>query len=84
MWAKLDRSVMMGMTAEGPPKVTIPLAHIYGERSAIISRRESGEPSPLPEDMLELVIPDSAHHIMVDQPLALVAGLRGLLATWPN
>jgi pimeloyl-ACP methyl ester carboxylesterase len=84
MWAKLDRSVMMGMTAAGPPKVTVPLAHIYGDRSAIISRRGQGHPSPLPPDVLEIAIPDSAHHIMVDQPLALVACLRGLLARWPG
>jgi pimeloyl-ACP methyl ester carboxylesterase len=29
-----------------------------------------------------IVIPDSEHHIMVDQPLALVAALRSLLAVW--
>ena len=84
MWNKLDRSVMMGMTADGPPKVTLPLAHIYGDRSAIISRRASGQPSPLPEDILEIAIPDSAHHIMVDQPLALIAALRALLSVWPS
>jgi hypothetical protein len=28
------------------------------------------------------VIPDAGHHIMVDQPLALVAALRSLLAAW--
>jgi hypothetical protein len=31
-----------------------------------------------------IVIPDSEHHIMVDQPLALVAALRTLLAVWPG
>lgn len=84
MWNKLDRSVMMGMTAEGPPKVTIPLVHIYGDRSVVKSRINDGRPSPLPKDMLEIAIPDSAHHIMVDQPLALVAALRGLLVSWPG
>ena len=29
-----------------------------------------------------IVIPDSEHHIMVDQPLALVAALRAVLTTW--
>ena len=83
MWVKLDRSMMMGNTAGPPPQVAIPMAHIYGDRSAIISRKGAGHPSPLPDDVLEIVIPDSAHHIMVDQPLALVAALRGLLAAWP-
>ena len=33
--------------------------------------------------MREIEIPDSHHHVMIDQPLALVAALRTLLATWP-
>ncbi len=28
--------------------------------------------------------PEADHHVMVDQPLALVAGLEGLLAGWPR
>jgi pimeloyl-ACP methyl ester carboxylesterase len=28
-------------------------------------------------------IPEADHHVMVDQPLAFVAGLQGLLANWP-
>jgi pimeloyl-ACP methyl ester carboxylesterase len=83
MWNKLDRSAMMEMNAGGPPKVTVPLAHIYGERSVVMSRRAGGQASPLPEDIIEIAIPDSAHHIMVDQPLALVAALRAMLAVWP-
>jgi hypothetical protein len=30
------------------------------------------------------MIPDADHHLMVDQPLAFVAALRGLLAGWPS
>jgi len=82
MWNKLDRSAMEGATFGGRPKVEVPLAHIYGDRSVIISRRAE-MPSLLPEDILEIAIPDSAHHVMVDQPLALVAALRALLAVWP-
>jgi pimeloyl-ACP methyl ester carboxylesterase len=84
MWAKLDRGVMSGLMGGGPPQVAIPLVHIYGERSAIISRRKEGGPSPLPPQTLEIAIPDSAHHIMIDQPLALISALRGLLAVWPG
>jgi pimeloyl-ACP methyl ester carboxylesterase len=83
MWAKLDRSVMSGLMDGGPPRVEIPLVHIYGDRSAIISRRKEGGPSPLPAHTLEIAIPDSAHHIMIDQPLALISALRGLLSVWP-
>jgi hypothetical protein len=34
--------------------------------------------------MMEIEIPDSHHHVMIDQPLALVAALRALLAAWPR
>jgi pimeloyl-ACP methyl ester carboxylesterase len=83
MWVKLDRSLMTGMMNGGPPVVTIPLVHIFGDRSVVMSRRAQGQASPFPEGMLEIAIPDSAHHIMVDQPLALIAALRGLLSAWP-
>ncbi len=84
MWIKLDRSAMMGGPASGKPKVTVPMAHIFGERSVVMSRREGQHPTPLPDDIIEVAIPDSAHHIMVDQPLALIAALRAMLAVWPT
>jgi pimeloyl-ACP methyl ester carboxylesterase len=37
-------------------------------------------PAPLPV----IDLPDAGHHPMLDQPLALVAALRTLLATWPT
>jgi len=37
----------------------------------------------IPPGTPQIAIPDSEHHVMVDQPLALVAALRALLATWP-
>lgn len=83
MWNKLDRTAMMNMTSGGKPKVTVPLAHIYGEKSVVMSRRAEGQPTPLPDDIIEIAIPDSAHHIMIDQPLALIASLRALLSVWP-
>ena len=82
MWAKLDRDRAMGdMTA--PPAVATPMVHIYGAKSRIVEHRKAGAPSPFPPGMLEIEIPDSHHHIMIDQPLALVAALRALLAAWP-
>lgn len=48
----------------------------------------------MPPDMLEearqtlpagtpmIAIPDAAHHVPIDQPLALVAALRAVLAGW--
>ena len=36
----------------------------------------------MPADVKTMVVPDADHHVMVDQPLAFVAALRGLLAGW--
>jgi hypothetical protein len=64
---------------------TPPLAQIFGDRSAIMLRREAaGQADYVPDGVPSVAIPDSEHHIMVDQPLALVAALRTLLAVWPG
>jgi pimeloyl-ACP methyl ester carboxylesterase len=82
MWAKLNRDQdmrgMMSATA-----VETPMVHIYGAKSRIVEHRKAGHPSPFPPGMVEIEIPDAHHHIMIDQPLALVAALRTLLAVWP-
>ena len=81
LWGKLNRG---GMQTSDTSRLA-PLAHIHGDRSNIMRRRQNDTPSnnPIPEGVPQIVIPDSEHHIMVDQPLALVAALRALLATWP-
>jgi pimeloyl-ACP methyl ester carboxylesterase len=80
MWAKLDRTGMMPPPGGG--NVTTKLVHIYGDRSRIIES-QGDQPSFFPPDMLKVAIPDSYHHIMIDQPLALVAAIRAVLAAWP-
>jgi pimeloyl-ACP methyl ester carboxylesterase len=80
LWGKLDRSAM------GPldPAKAPPMAQIFGDRSAIMLRREQAALADyVPPGVPSIAIPDSEHHIMVDQPLALVASLRTLLAVWP-
>jgi pimeloyl-ACP methyl ester carboxylesterase len=81
VWAKLDRTGMGSMRVGA---TTAPLVHVYGDRSEIIRRHgfQGREGSSIPAEVPTVVIPDSEHHIMVDQPLALVAALRALLATW--
>lgn len=82
MWSKLDRSAIAAMMdAKTLRPDTPPLAHIYGENSQLLRRKDLQ--SPLPTNIPYFGIPDSNHHVMLDQPLALVAALRGLLATWP-
>lgn len=82
MWAKLDRDQDLRRAPEAA-EVETPLVHIYGAKSRIVEHRKAGAPSPFPPGMIEIEIPDSHHHIMIDQPLALVAAIRALLAAWP-
>ncbi len=62
-----------------------PLAYVYGERSTLLGDevlahlRELARP-----DMPLIGVPDADHHLLIDQPLAFVAALRGLLARWPG
>jgi pimeloyl-ACP methyl ester carboxylesterase len=60
-----------------------PLAFIHGELSRIVppelrARQQSQTPARTPF----IEIPASHHHVMIDQPLALVATLRSLIAVW--
>ncbi|MBC7667891.1 MAG: alpha/beta hydrolase [Gemmatimonadaceae bacterium] len=65
------------------PRIACPVALMWGERSALMHDETLDYMfSQMPDDTLRLAIPDADHHVMVGQPLAFVAGLRGLLAGW--
>lgn len=83
MWAKLDRERAMSGDFGQAAGVKTPMVHIYGAKSRIVEHRKAGAPSPFPPEIVEIEIPEAHHHIMIDQPLALVAAIRTLLATWP-
>jgi pimeloyl-ACP methyl ester carboxylesterase len=58
-------------------------ALLFGDRSRLMTRaRVDLIRRHTPADTPWIVIPDAGHHIMVDQPLALVAALRSLLEAW--
>jgi hypothetical protein len=38
--------------------------------------------SKVPAGVKKVAIPDADHHVMIDQPLAFVGAVRGLLAGW--
>ncbi len=78
-WQKLDRTAMSEVQ---PSAAAAPMAHIYGDRSDIIRRHSFQTRSVIPAGTPSIIIPDSEHHIMVDQPLALVAAIRALLSAW--
>jgi pimeloyl-ACP methyl ester carboxylesterase len=63
----------------------VPVAAIWGARSNLIPPEVEAymrEMAPAGTPMIP--IPDADHHVMIDQPLALIAALRALLQTWPR
>lgn len=62
-----------------------PVALMWGARSVLIEDEVVDfMKSIAPPGTPMIAIPDAAHHVMADQPLALVAALRGLFAGWPR
>ncbi|EQA98498.1 pimeloyl-ACP methyl ester carboxylesterase [Sphingobium wenxiniae] len=84
---RFDRNLWRGIDIGDPwadlSGVKVPMAHIRGDHSFLTAgamhRRMR---STAPETMPFIDIPAAYHHVMVDQPLALVASLRTLLAAW--
>jgi len=65
-------------------QVKCPLALVWGERSGLMPPETLDYMlGQLPDDIVRFSIPDADHHVMIDQPLATVAALRGLLSAWP-
>lgn len=66
-------------------KLDCPMAYIYGEQSSLLTRETLAlSLAALPAETPVIAIPDASHHIMLDQPLALVSALRALLSCWPT
>jgi pimeloyl-ACP methyl ester carboxylesterase len=61
-----------------------PVGVMWGARSKLISDQNIAYMQSLAAPGSPFVaVPEANHHVMVDQPLALVAAMRGLLAGWP-
>ncbi len=81
LWSRFD----FGTPSDWLSKPACPVALIWGERSAILPPEMARDlRGLLPPGSPAFGIPDAAHHVMADQPLAFVAALRGLLAGWPG
>jgi pimeloyl-ACP methyl ester carboxylesterase len=61
-----------------------PLALMIGARSKLMTPERLDFMKRTAPEAPWIEIPDAGHHLMADQPLAFVAGLRGLLAGWPR
>jgi pimeloyl-ACP methyl ester carboxylesterase len=81
LFGKLDRSDMEGLFDD--IILETPTVHIYGDNSEIIRRHHQMGGRRLPAEVKSIVIPQSEHHIMVDQPMALITALRSVLTLWP-
>jgi pimeloyl-ACP methyl ester carboxylesterase len=73
LWATVDRSIVDPLVET----VRIPIGLIYGEESALVG----GDDVARMRARLRLcpfvgAVPKAQHHVMVDQPLALIAALR--------
>ncbi len=64
-------------------KAACPVALMWGDRSMLMPTEVTEHMRSLVPTAPVVIIPDAAHHVMIDQPLAFVTGLRGLLAGWP-
>jgi pimeloyl-ACP methyl ester carboxylesterase len=63
---------------------TCPVAVMWGGESALVDAPVAAYMAGLtPPGTPHIEIPAARHHVMVDQPLAFVAALRGLLSAWP-
>jgi pimeloyl-ACP methyl ester carboxylesterase len=61
-------------------RIDVPLTFIYGDASAIVSRQHAHEiVSHIRNARGPIAIPQSHHHVLLDQPLSLVAALRAVL-----
>ena len=77
MWATLDRSGADPLVEQA----NVPFGILYGEQSELVTADHVATlAARLPDCRFVAAIPHARHHIMVDQPLALVAALRVGLA----
>ncbi|MES2289129.1 MAG: alpha/beta hydrolase [Pseudomonadota bacterium] len=84
IWRDIDKR-NAGSLADLPAGARCPLALIVGEASELIDEEIAAYMRGLYPDGTPFIgIPEAGHHIMADQPLALVAALRSCFAYWPE
>ena len=79
LWSKID----FGGVWEAMPRVRCPVAMIRGALSPLTSPKMiAAIQAALPRSAPLITIPEAHHHVMIDQPLALVAAIDSLIETW--
>jgi pimeloyl-ACP methyl ester carboxylesterase len=81
LWERLDDH----KTVEDLKAAKAPVGMIWGAKSKLMVpvitdyiRANAPQGTPI------VIVPEAHHHLMLDQPLALVSALRALLAGWPR
>jgi|SRR6516165_10072790 pimeloyl-ACP methyl ester carboxylesterase len=85
-WRFDPRGIAFGSTLHSDrlAKLHCPTAFIYGDRSGLVTPPVvDAARQLLAPDTPFIAIPDAAHHVPIDQPIALVSVLRALLSLWP-
>jgi pimeloyl-ACP methyl ester carboxylesterase len=79
MWSRLDR-------AEGAEDISharCRMATLWGGRSSLFQAEVIAYVKSLaPKGTLFIEIPEAHHHVMADEPLALVTAVRSIIAAW--
>ena len=66
------------------PQLTVPAALLRCEHGLVSPEMAAELAGLVPGGLPVADLPDAGHHPMLDQPLALIAALRALLAVWPQ
>lgn len=73
-----------GRAAESLQGAACPVAITWGADSDLVDAGVAAYMGSLvPPGTPQIAIPAARHHVMVDQPLAFVSALRGLISAWP-
>lgn len=83
IWPKMDQ-IHQFEPEKALEVATCPVAFIWGEHSQLIPKASLDFTRMfIPKGTPMIAVPDADHHLMLDQPLATIAALRAVLATWP-
>lgn len=63
-------------------QIPCPMAYLYGERSALVAHRIGDIRAALAPEASVIGISDADHNVLADQPVALIAAIRAMLAGW--
>ena len=73
---------MQGDLEEEYKSINIPLALIYGEHSESFKAKSANYMKEMKPELTLIEIKDAQHHLFLDQPMAFVDAVKGILKDW--